>query len=143
MNITLVPPEGVKKLWNDTLAPMVEEAAKYSGGRFTAVDVYIDCLSGSQSMWIAYEDGEIKGCCTVKIVNYPNLKSCLLDVIAGNNVDEWLEDGFKVISRYARHHGCTKMEGNGRPGWEPRIRKLGWKRSSVLFEYDLPEQGDE
>ncbi len=143
MKISLVPPEGVKKLWKDTLSSMVEEAAEYSNGRFTAVDVYVDCLRGQQSMWVAYDDEGIKGCCTVRIVQYPNLKACLLDVIAGDNVDQWLEEGFNVISKYARAKGCIKMEGNGRPGWEPRIRKLGWKRSSVLFEYDLPEQGDE
>jgi len=119
---------------------MLAEAVKYLKGRYDTIDVFIELLKGEQTLWIAFNDEqEIKGCCTVRIADYPNARCCSLDFIAGTGVDEWLEDGFKIIGEYAKEFGCTRMEGTGRPGWAPRLKKMGWDAMAIRFDFKISD----
>lgn len=141
--ITLVPHSEINKLW-PVVKPMLERAVADSRGRVDAIDVYTDLIQNKQTLWIAFDDEkEILGCCTVRIIDYATFRACNLENIAGDEMDKWIWDGFKVLSRYARDMKCQRLEGQGRPGWERFLKKAGWDKFSTRVEYIIPEdEGD-
>lgn len=137
MMISQVPKEAVPELWA-VVSPMFEKALEYTRGRFDLADLYTAFVSGEQSMWVAFnDDKEIKGCCAVRILEYSTFRSCSIEYISGEGVEDWLEDGFTVISKYAKEMGCSRMEGHGREGWSRIIDKLGWSKFAVRYETEL------
>ena len=142
MDITIVPPENTEEVW-PVVEPMIKSALALLNGRYSSVDIFIAIKSGEQTLWVAFdEDKKVKGCCTVEIVQYPGMKCCNINVIAGEGVNDWLEDSFKLISKYAKEYGCERMEGMGRPGWIKPLKKLGWVSTAMKFDFLLTD-GDE
>lgn len=119
---------------------MLEKALEDSRGRVDVIEVYIDLMKNDQTLWLALsEDNEIIGCCTVRIIQYATFNACNLENIAGENMEEWIWEGFEVLSRYARDMKCQRLEGQGRPGWERFLKREGWTKFSTRVEFVLPE----
>jgi hypothetical protein len=120
---------------------MLEAAVQRSNGRFTLMDILSDIVDGEQSLWVAMKDKEIIGCCTVRIVRYPtDLVTLSYEYLGGENVSVWIDEGHRVLSEYAREYGATRLEvPQGRRGWEPLLKKLGYKLFSYKFECNLED----
>lgn len=138
IQVSLIPYGEVEALL-PVIAPMLTRALAYTGGRFTLEDVLEDLRTGDQTLWIAItDDNEILGCTTVSIKQYPTGKRALVyEHLAGDDVHLWLDEGHKMCVRYAKHFGCTVLECQGRSGWEPFLKKLGYRKFATIFECDL------
>ena len=120
---------------------MIQAALEYSGGRFAIENVYDDLMSGQQTLWVAIDDKYNQvGCTTVSITQYPTgVKALCYEHLGGKDVTKWLEEGHRVCSAYARELGCTKLECQGRSGWLPFLKKLGYRQFAVRYEFDLKD----
>lgn len=137
IQITLVPTQFVGSVW-PTVAPMIERALHYCGERFRIDDVLEDCLLGTQTLWLAMDDGQIIGCTTISITLYPGGKKALVyEHLAGEDVQRWLSEGDRVCREYARDNGCTILECQGRSGWKPFLEKLGYRQFAVRYECEV------
>lgn len=141
MHISLVPKEEVTKIWPQ-VEPYIKAALDVFPNRYEPPDVFIEILIGEQTLWLAFEKedtGEIHilGCWTLRILDYPQTKSCLIEWVGGENIDEWFVDGMKYIEDYAKDMGCSMIEANGRIGWKPRVEKMGWTMRSARYEINL------
>ncbi len=134
-----MPKDLVDEVWHIT-GPMIERALRYTGGRFRMEDVRKDIDDMTQTLWIAIKNGKIIGCCTVSICDYPSgERSIVYEYLAGANVEEWLPEGHRVLSRYGKDNQCTLLECQGRSGWKPFLEKLGWRQFSVKYEFRLED----
>jgi hypothetical protein len=138
MKISLVPREETTTVWH-TVAPMIEKAIPYCKGRFSIVDIFHDVLTGEQTLWVAFDEGEIYGAVTVRIVQYPDCKALRLETLGGHSVRKWLREGFRTMESYARTCGCQKIEAFGRPEWGRFFKRLGLKPFAIQYEHNLDE----
>lgn len=138
ISVTLVPVEHVPHVW-DIAAPMIDEALAYCGGLFVLEDVYHDLLDGEQTLWLALQDGEIIGCTTLSIIQYPRERTLCYKWLGGKDVTLWLAEGHRVCSSYARELGCTRLECFGRSGWKKFLENLGWRQTGVQYEFELKD----
>ena len=47
------------------------------------------------------------------------------------------EEVTERLVQFARAHGCKAIEAISRPGLEPTMKPLGWRRSKVLLRKDV------
>lgn len=140
MKITLIPKEHIGTVW-EQIAPMLEKAIAHNPGKYELIDIFSDCLTGVQALWVAFNEDtkQLYGCCTTRILEFPLSRTLLLEWIAGMEVDEWLEHGAEIMNSYAKDYGCSTMEGRGRRGWEPRLKKMGWEVTAVQYSCQVKE----
>lgn len=120
---------------------MLHKSVTRSHGRVSLMDVYHDLIDGEQSLWIALDDLEIIGCCTVRISKYSTgLTTLSYEHLAGANVGRWLGEGHRVLKMYAKEYGATRLEvPQGRKGWLHHLAKLGYREFAVRYECELEE----
>ncbi len=103
-------------------------------GRFEPIDLLLIILRGEMKPWLAVEGPQIFAVMLTAIITYPRSKWCSVFLVAGTRMDEWLMAWTDIVESYARHEGCDKIEGYGRPGWE---RVTGAHKASVQIVKDL------
>ena len=121
--------------------PMLTKAVDRSNGRMTISELVHDIFTSDQTLWVALDGNEIIGCCTVRIVRYPtDLMTLSYEYLAGEDVGRWLEEGHKVLTEYAKELGCSRLEvPQGRKGWEPFLKKLGYRTHAVRYECEIED----
>lgn len=114
----------------------INKALEYSSGRYNEKTVVDGLVSGAMQLWIAVEDGNIHMSLITQIMTYPTgLKVCEIFVLGGLDRNKWLEPGTKVITKYAKELGCSRLQMIGRKGWE-RVLK-DWKSVTIMLEQSL------
>lgn len=141
IQISLVPSGHIDQIW-DVVSPMLDKAVQRSNGRMQLMDLYHDLIDGEQTLWIALDDTEIIGCCTVMINKYgTGLTTLSYEYLGGADVGRWLGEGHRVLQMYAKEYGATRLEvPQGRKGWMPHLAKLGYRQSAIRYECELEEQ---
>ena len=52
----------------------------------------------------------------------------LLPVVGGDDIDNWMDDGFIIVFAIAKQHGCTELRGlSARKGWLKKMSNYGWE----------------
>ena len=133
MKTTLVPKEHVQRVWG-SIEQFAEGCAKYTYGRFKAVDILHELLTKDQQLWIAFDDKDIYAFWVTEVVQYPQTKILVMHFTGGNRIEEWQTIGLKQLQQFARDTGCTKIESYGRPGWEKVWKNEGYKKRFVFYE---------
>jgi hypothetical protein len=133
MKTTLVPKEHVQRVWG-SIEQFAEGCAKYTYGRFKAVDILHELLTKDQQLWIAFDDKDIHAFWVTEVVQYPQTKILVMHFTGGNRIEEWQTIGLKQLQQFARDTGCTKIESYGRPGWEKVWKNEGYKKRFVFYE---------
>jgi hypothetical protein len=99
-----------------------------------------DCvLGGSLQCWIAGTDGVAELVVFTMVSAYPSgsiLRSILL---FGRGIDEYLGVLDATFEDFARQMGAKVIQVEGRPGWEPRLKKLGFGRRQIVMFRDVLE----
>ena len=135
MKISLVPTEHIEIVW-PRIEKYMEKAAKYTYGRFTANDIKNEAIKRFkvQQLWIAFEDDIIYGAYVTEIVQYPQIKTCVIHFLGGKEFKKWGWIGLKVLQAFAKDNDCDVMESYGRPGWEKIWKNNGYKERFTFYE---------
>lgn len=138
MKITLIPKDHIDDLWK-RVSPMLQKAIDRNPGKYELIDIYSDCLTGVQALWVAFDEEslELHGCCTTRVLEYPMSRVLLLEWLAGSDVADWADDGFRVMTAYAKDYKCQSMECVGRRGWEPMLKKNGWEVKAYQYSKEV------
>jgi hypothetical protein len=91
--------------------PFLEAALEYTQGTHTYADVVQDLDTGKSQLWDTDQAAVV-----TEIHVSPRAKTCHL-FLAGGDLNE-LERILRVIERWAKSEGCTRMSLAGRRGWE-------------------------
>lgn len=128
--ISAVPSNMVGEAW-----PAVHHLLKSAldeGWGFEPADVFQRIAQGQVQLWVVEHDMNIKAAIVTEILDYPQLKTLNIWLLAGENFKEFRE-AIASLESYARHHGCKAMECTGRPGLQKLIQGLGFNRPRITF----------
>lgn len=134
--LILVPPPAFGGLLRE-LAPLIDEAARGSGGRYEAIDIIAAVTLGDWHLWCARRAGEPIDCIMLtRFLKYPRLYA--LELLAA------IGDGFleavplmSQVEAWAKARGCTLMQSVARPGWERVLRPHGYEKTHSFLEKPL------
>jgi len=140
--ISLVPFDKVPLVWKK-VEKYLKKSAGRSGGRTRIEDIYYELINNKTNLWIIFEkeSDEIIGVQITLFNTYPTGKKMLnLEHTAGINMQDWVEKGIDVITKFAKDTECEGLEGIGRHGqWNWVKNKKGWKKPATFYEYIFEE----
>ena len=106
-------------------------------------NIYYRILNKETNLWIIFDTGNlaITGAQVTFFNIYPTGKKMLsLDHTGGKNMQDWVERGIEVMTKFAKENECEGIEGVGRHGqWHWVKNKKGWKRPASMYEYNFEE----
>lgn len=139
MQIAKIPNHEVDLIWNQ-IKDYVEDAAKYTYGRFTANDIRNGIKNNlNQQLWVAHDDEIIHGFVVTEPIDYPQLKAMIMLFIGGFDLHLWKDNMLSTIQKFAYSIGCDIIESQGRPGWERLFKNDGYKKRFVAYELPVEE----
>jgi len=139
MNISIIPNHEIDGIWNQ-IKDYVEDAAKYTYGRFTANDIRNGIKKNlNQQLWVAHDDEIIYGFVVTEPTDYPQLKAMIMLFTGGFELHLWKDDMLPTIQKFAYSIGCDCIESQGRPGWERLFKNDGYKKRFVAYELPVEE----
>ncbi|QBX32597.1 MAG: hypothetical protein GOVbin2604_49 [Gammaproteobacteria virus GOV_bin_2604] len=134
---TLVKPEDIPHIWVFA-EKLLKKSAKRSEGRTNTNDLFEECMAGTSSLWIVYEQEkfpELLGCGITQINHYPTgLKMLNIDHVAGVHQEKWTKGALDVLERFAKDVNCDGIESLGRPGFWSWIKNDNWSRMAVAYQ---------
>ncbi len=78
----------------------------------------------------------IKALAVTEIAAYPRITVCRLLACTGDDAALWV-DLLAPIEDWAKSRGCAAMEPICRPGWERRLKPMGYRKTHVVLEKRL------
>lgn len=101
-------------------------ALEHAGGTHTIDDVDELIAAEMMQLW----EGP-RSIAITEVIQYPRVKACRIFAVAGDMGELWslLEP---AIARWAKDHGCARLEGFGRMGWQRVAPKHGYDQGRVF-----------
>ena len=142
IEISAVLPKDIYLIWK-YIDKFLEKSCRRSNGRHTIDTIYKQLIDNQVQLWVVYntEEDLIKGCIVTNEVYYPTgLKMLNILQLGGKNMQDWVERGIEVMTKFAKENGCEGIEGVGRHGqWNWVKNKPGWKKPASMYEYIFEE----
>lgn len=111
------------------LWPLLAPAAKREA--MNELDVRRKIESGHAELWAIVEDRKPVAAIVTQITTEPE-RRCLIWIVGGSRVREWMGDFMPKIEAYARSWGCVGLWASGRKGWKNIAKALGFERIEDL-----------
>lgn len=132
--MTLVPTEAVDDLW-PTVAPLLEPAMDYAGGRIDMESVHEWLADRRYLLWVAYPgDKIIRAAFVTREARYPRRSMLVVEIAGGAGLREWVDEATRIFTSFARDVGLDGVEMFGRRGWTAALKPYGWVETTVLCE---------
>lgn len=128
--LVLVTPAALAATW-PRVSEMVDDACRYSGGRYEASDVLDQVQRRAWHLWIAVDEQGICAVAGTEIVEYPRLKAINIRFGTGRDRESWQHFVIDFIA-FGKANGCALIEGDLRKGWR-RIFE-GWRHTHDFCE---------
>jgi hypothetical protein len=138
IEVSMVPKQYVDTCWQE-VEPYLEKAARYTHGRYTVGDIYTSIVDYDYELWVAFDNGRIKGAVVTNFAVYPQRKLLCMAFCGGVDLKDWKDFMLALLRRYARDTGCDGIEATARRGWAKVFQNDGFKNNWVTFE--LPIEG--
>jgi hypothetical protein len=132
VNISLVTPDTLPQVWA-ALLPEIQEAMKGMAGRIGEQAYYEAVRDGRMSMWVSHETNEVVAGGILSITEYPGEKVIFIELLAGRDLDRWLETVEPLLKQYKQQVGATTIEALCRPGLTRKLK--GWTVKAALMEF--------
>lgn len=121
----------IDDIWG-SVKGLVSAGLEYSDGKYTVEDVYKSLKSRDMQLWVSFNEA-IEAIGITQINIYPNKKVCVIFLVAGSYMDNWLHFS-ESIKAWAKERGCQSLECYGRPGWE---KVLGWEKIHTVLRENI------
>jgi hypothetical protein len=132
VNISLVTPDTLPQVWA-ALLPEIRSAMDGLAGR-AGEQAYYDAVNdGRMSMWVSHEGAEIVAGGIFAVHEYPREKVLFIELLAGRDLDKWLETVEPLLKQYKEQVGATTIEALCRPGLTRKLK--GWTVKAALMEF--------
>lgn len=135
-----VPSSVVADIWPGVRSLVERAAAKWPCDR-NADDYLADLRAADAQLWLVSQYGAMRAVVITKIVNFPQHRVAVVELMSGEGMDDWLGDLDAKLTEWAVAHGCAKLRSGGRRGLTKASAKLGYACVAVLLEKDLSDAG--
>lgn len=130
-----INPKDIYKCWAKVERP-IKSALKYGDGKYKSSDIECFLKTHEMQLWVIIDKkGTMKAVIVTQIVSYPQKKVMFFILIHGVKFGDW-KHFIDDFTAFAKSHGCTAIEGYGRPGWERKISDIGFTKVHTV--YSLP-----
>ena len=140
MQVSLIPKDHVPDVWED-IKPYIAKAAKYTYGRYTVDDILDNIIQYDRNLWMAFDDGGVKGVIVTYFKTYPQKLYLDLEFCAGDEGLTWKAPMLKVLQHWAYDNGCDGIESSGRLGWAKILKADGYKPLWQTYELPVADTG--
>ena len=117
--MTGIPSAEVMRVWHQ-VEPLLKRVVTRETGH-TLDSVLTALQKAEMQLWVI---GPFQGVVITEIQNRPAERILFTLYLAGDHMQEWIDDWCTLQDEYALHNKCTAVEFNGRKGWN----KIGEKR---------------
>ena len=137
--ISIVEPKLVIDVWA-RVEPYLQQVVDITHGRTTVADTLNRVLKDEATLWIIYDEEslQIVGASISRINIYTTVKFLVIEMLAGDNFDEWMDQINNAFILFAKHFECSGIELIGRRGWVRKLSRLQYKEEfttmQLLFE---------
>jgi len=138
--VTLIPKDHVHNVWG-MVEPFMEEAAKYTHGRYEVGDILDAITDYDHDLWVAFDEGSAKGMVITCFKQYPRIKC--LDMVFCSGIDGmyWKDPMLKMLQHWAYDNACDRIESSGRLGWSRLFKNDGYKMLWQTYELPIASTG--
>lgn len=132
--LKLVHKNFVSQSWS-LVSRFIGDALQYSDD-YSLDQVKVYLINGQWQLIVALDDlGQIKGCCTVSFLNYPNDRVAFITTIGGKFISD--KEIYKEFTELLKTQGATKVQGAARESIARLWRRLGFTEKYVIVENKL------
>ena len=106
----------------------------------TVESLYGEYLGKAKRLWLVVDENDrlaafaMTELSTLKASG--KVKATLLD-LAGENVEAWAQPLGQTLEAWARICGAHFAAIEGRPGWEPLLRAMGYRPHAIMYRKEL------
>lgn len=122
-------------IWSEA-SPIIEQALAHADSKYSLEDVYGFIQSRDMQLWAIYNNKGLQGITVTQIICYPQEKRLLIVFLAGIDFDKWINLWFPMRD-WAKEEGCTACEIFGRPGWERRLKEIGFEKIHTVLKVEI------
>lgn len=102
---------------------------------YTMEAVLNELQTGHMQLWVI---NDFQGVVVTQIKVLPLHRVLWVMFIAGDHMDEWLDDWIAVQEAYARHNECVAVEFSGRQGWNKIAKRhREYRPTWTIFRREL------
>jgi hypothetical protein len=128
-----VHPRQVALVW-DRVEPILARVVKPHTG-YSLESVLTELQLANMQLWVI---GDFQGVVVTQIYVRPLHKVLWVQFLAGDHMQEWLDDWVETQDEYARSNDCKAIEFCGRHGWNKiRERHRDYKSMLTVFRKEL------
>lgn len=125
--LTGLQPDEIPAYW-DLLVPLIDKVLdqmnleKYH----SADDVLWKCVHKKWQCWIAWSNDRIDCVFITYMMDHPSgWKTFVPYMVGGSKMEQWFDLVWNTFKAYAKEHGCDEIDGLGRVGWLPLLKRRG------------------
>lgn len=127
-----VPTRLISAYWA-RVEPMIAAAVVHSAVPWTSDDVLARLSINDMQLWLIWRGDELAGVVVSEIYDTGRGRTCALPVAASDDMAFCLGI-LDHIEVWARQQGCTRLQGEGRAGWERVLKPHGWRVVTTQVE---------
>lgn len=100
----------------------------------TAEMLVRECVTGNRILWLVLDGGDLKAVCTTKIQpTETGRKIAALMDLCGDDMKVWIDPVCDALQGWAAEIGADLMSVEGRGGWAPVMKRLGFREQARLW----------
>lgn len=117
-----VPADMVMTVWH-RVEPVLRRVVKPATG-YDLDAVLNELQLGQMQLWVI---GDFQAVAVTRIQERPRQRVLWCQFIAGDSIEDWLDDWVAVQTEFAKAHDCAAIEFSGRQGWHKYARKFRFR----------------
>ena len=127
-----VDPMMLPFVW-DECKKHLQKACDRSHGDVTLPGIYSRLMSGDNLLVITRDGTEVIAACTLQVqTNDSGTKYLYIPCVAGDRMDEWMDQFIVVAMAIAKDMGCSQLRGMSvRKGWLRKLNSNGYNWMSL------------
>lgn len=128
--ISIVTPETLDYVWSKLQKKIQVALSIGAGSHFTEAYYYNQVKHGTMQMWVFHDPDVIAGG-ILSVNEYPAGKVLFIELMAGEQLDRWLEIVEPLLKEYAAQIGASTIEALCRPGLVKKLTR--WRSAATLM----------
>lgn len=122
----------VESIW-PFVEPLVQRVIDRFDMGYQSEHILEKLKARDQQLWLCGS----KGIATTEITRTAEFGVLGVPIVAGDDMNEWLDDLFNVLRNFAKQHDCKFLEGYGREGWVRQLKPYGFEKYSTVVRMEL------
>lgn len=132
-SVSSVGPDNCEFVWSQ-VAPMIERGLiRADGDALNMAVIKAGVLAGEMQMWAIHDDSEIIAAVVFRIVPHGMGRRLFVVILAGRDMDEWIDELIDRLMDYRDIIGADSMEASCRLGLAKYLQERGWSRKAVVM----------